>query len=239
METNRYIGLFDILGFKQLVQFNQLERLADAFTIFRRKVHACALVPHIWGEASLISHVVFSDTILVYSHDDSPTALDQIFVFCQTLIAMLFDSGLPIRGALTTGSTFIRDDIFIGAPIVQAYQMEQTQEWVGCWVQDACLRSLSPESPILTRRFVVRYDIPTKSGVAADAWAINWSPLVLLRGGPTDVDRELRSRFFEGFPSETASRAAPPDVERKIQNTISFLKAMWLHSTQTKVAECA
>jgi hypothetical protein len=37
----------------------------------------------------------------------------------------------------------VDDGLLLGKPIVEAYEMEQNQNWMGCWISDDVVKSLS------------------------------------------------------------------------------------------------
>jgi hypothetical protein len=214
--SHRYIALFDILGFKSILDHNEVTRVAEAFVIFKKKIEVYASLAHVWGEESPIRYSLFSDTVFLYSIDDSPAAFEFMTLAAQMLLGNSLTYGLPMRGAITKGDVFVDNDVFIGQAIVDAYLMEQQQEWIGCWVADDCV---SDASCVLTR-----YRIPLKSGPVTLRWAINWGPLLMLRN--EDLEAGVRARFLM---ADRTPQDLPWDVERKIINTLAFLK----HVTST------
>jgi hypothetical protein len=128
--------------------------------------------------------------------------------------------GIPLRGAITKGDVFIEKDVFVGKAIVDAYLMEQQQEWVGCWVADDCVSEpVAAAAATVLSNALVQYRIPLKSGRVRSRWAVNWASLLMLRN--EDLEVGVRSRFFLDDPT---SQDAPWEVERKIRNTLAFLQ---------------
>jgi len=172
---SRYIALFDILGFKQIVESNALDEVVKTFAKFVIGASMTrSFVTHVYEPAE-ISFRLFSDTILVHSRDDSKEAFLNMVRFSQALVGMMFQDGILLRGAITKGPVFISDDVFIGTPIVRAYQMEQEQEWVGCWLEDSCIDSINSEYMAKLANDIVEYHIPLKTGGVKTRLALNWT----------------------------------------------------------------
>ncbi len=126
-----------------------------------------------------------------------------------------------MRGAITKGEAFIERDVFLGRPIVLAHEMEEKQEWAGCWIEDQCVSSLDPNSTeIIENKSILLYEIPLKSCSVKERWALNWTPL-LFRGEKQNLSRLVRTSFYLNLPNQEKVRW---DVERKIINTIDFLE---------------
>jgi hypothetical protein len=148
-----FIALFDILGFKDLIRNDQLD---DVYRVFLRlkdvKNNAKEMVGHL--EALLETRVVtvlnYSDSFLMYTLDINDIKQDRIdnafhaiLAACDSLFVAANENRLPIRGSITVGDIIICDDLVIGKPIVDAYEMEQKQEWIGCWVSRNALDLLN------------------------------------------------------------------------------------------------
>lgn len=223
MSSERYVALFDILGFKTIVGNNLLDRVVQIFGEFLKDAEGYQIFATVLGPESrqLISFKVFSDTIFVYSHDDSIEAFQRLVKFCQFLVGNSFNKGLLLRGAITKGEVVIRDDIFIGKPIVRAYQMEQEQDWVGCWIDDVCVSDEKPKYRSLIWDYAfIQYDIPLKSGVVEQHWALNWVWAVALPTKKKEIDSEINRRFT--ILSQQTGMTW--DVKRKIANTKMFIE---------------
>jgi hypothetical protein len=217
----RYIALFDILGFQAIVNnrhintvvecFRELSSLADCinktidFVSFRR-----------------FEIKIFSDTIFVFTSEINDECFGDFTKYCSLLVAIAFKKGLMLRGALVKGQTYIDNEVILGQPIVRAYQMEKSQEWVGCWVEDSCVNDLSPETRniAINNNKIFRYEIPLKYGTVTNSWTIDWSFWM----------RELINKFQDldflrnHFNKLTKEKSIDWSVNRKIINTKQFLK---------------
>lgn len=130
-----YLAFLDILGFSAIVadQSNeQLERygrsIADAL------------------KGGSIKSVVFSDSIVLTVEGTGPDALLSIVRVCSRLLAELVQSDISMRGAIAYGD-FVRSEIngsvFVaGKALVDAYEWERKQDWVGIMVTPTALKTV-------------------------------------------------------------------------------------------------
>ena len=219
----RYIALFDILGFKQIVERNLLDRVVKAFASFIIGTSmARKFVTDVYEQAE-ISYRIFSDTILVYSEKDTKEALLNMVRFCQLMVSMMFADGILLRGAITKGDVFISEEngVFVGKPIVRAYLMEQDQEWVGCWIDDQCIEAINAEYLVrLMNDDIVEYEVPLKSGDVKRRLALNWTYGFNIPINSKQFDTKIESKFRK----YSGRKEFSSDVKRKIDHTKSFIR---------------
>jgi hypothetical protein len=222
--ANRYVALFDILGFKNLVENNDLAAVVKFFESFIKLIRSgkVLLEGHLTmdGKHHPLGYKLFSDTILLYSQDTSFDSLHNLVLYCLVLIREGLLQGIPVRGAITKGEVFIDKDIFIGKPIVQAHVMEQRQEWLGCWIDDVCLENLSGEERWrLDGDMIVPYLIPLKQSEPEQSlWAINWTVSIYIQDKQTDTFDQIDRMFAVG----SKGNECDPNVKRKKVNTQKF-----------------
>lgn len=145
LSTVRYVALLDILGFRDLMRKRSITKIAtDVDKLFSRSGdHGLS-----WSSLKMTGRSCgvaragrahFSDTILLWttpilSEDEGHTAT--VLAFSRTVADLVlhgFLSGLPLRGAIAYGECLIDEPkhLFIGQPIVDAYELETQQKWIG------------------------------------------------------------------------------------------------------------
>lgn len=129
------IAFVDVLGFSQRAQAADLDPLFDAYE------KALAVTRHSVG----LNYVVSSDSIVVTPEDshDSDTDLLLLAWACGRLLHELSKIRVPVRGCISHGS-FVRREtangtIVAGRPIVEAYDYERRQGWVGIMMAPSVL----------------------------------------------------------------------------------------------------
>jgi len=201
-EMRRYIlGVFDVLGFSALLQEKGLTEItalyskliAEVLTKGRMKSFSIVRFSDTQRGSVLgtvpIRHAHFSDTILLW------VPLVQHFIApfmarCADMICEALKMGLPLRGALSVGSAVMhsRTGTFVGAPIVEAAKLEQTQDWLGVSLGPSMLAAdvASEFDPTL----VIPYEIPFKKGKANNLsdLALDWPSRFRARFGVSPVE---------------------------------------------------
>lgn len=158
-----YVGVLDVLGFKELVENNSHEELTKIYQMFSE--HITQSVAHyqfnkITTEKgteikpnlnrATTNSILISDSIILYTND---TTIDSFFDFMLTtwhLMSFGFFLGIPLRGAASVGAISVMNGqvqsnasnshaAFVGRSIVDAYKWEQKQNWAGFIYSSECI----------------------------------------------------------------------------------------------------
>jgi hypothetical protein len=120
-----FVALLDVLGFSSLVGGDPSGE----------KIHRYLECLKSATAQSEVDYVVFSDSVVLTAKGDGPESLIAIAAACSRLLADLLNEGIPLRGAIAYGEFFrsrIVDSVFVaGRAVIDAYQFEQAQNWVG------------------------------------------------------------------------------------------------------------
>jgi hypothetical protein len=211
-----FVALFDILGFKDLVRNS---KLGDVFKTYQSvKTYIEEMQSHL--EALLRKKPLtihnFSDTFLIYTCNIRGLIqkdIDEIFLSllaaCDSLFIAANENKLPIRGAITAGELIVADGIEIGKPIIDAYEKEKNQEWIGCWIDQECINKLSKEGidEHKKEKVIIEYKIPLKDGKVEKKYAYNW----------------VKSRPFQLGNYNFLEDSSDWSAKRKQKNTKEFI----------------
>jgi hypothetical protein len=217
-----FIALFDILGFRDLIKNNDLEKVAQTYqkarSDFENNIqHIDALL-----QKDSVSFRIFSDTFLIYTSEVSDESFLALLAGLDFLFIAANENKLPIRGATAVGELIVSNGIEIGIPIVEAYENEQKQDWTGCWVGDSCLDRVNKDDH-LSGRDIVEYEIPLKDGEVRKNYAFNWVKSIpnIIRSKhkkndftPEEIKKEIK--FFR-------NKATKWSAKRKHENTRKFI----------------
>jgi hypothetical protein len=215
---DRYVAVLDILGFSNLVKTNKLQEVVSIYEQFLNNiVWQSKTLVEIWGEE--IEYRLFSDAIVAFSKGTLCTDFTNMRRFCQTLIGFSFLRGLLLRGAITKGELWINGNIVLGSPVVRAYELEKAQEWVGCVIEDHCIKGLqSEEKGHIEGKEIILYEVPMKKGKVDKQWALNWTwPLVQMTTEAAILDC-LNRLLGQNNDVDWC-------VKRKQDNTLKFVKS--------------
>lgn len=155
---NRYVAVLDILGFKGKLLELGASKLFEVYKSSIRKAnkifaekHEVVTVhtflrPNTFEEVTnhtshqsidaytrLEQPIVFSDSIILFSKNDTQDSLIELCNYASTIFKIFLIHELPIRGAITFGSCILMPDskIFLGEAIVNAHIIEQSLDVIG------------------------------------------------------------------------------------------------------------
>jgi len=150
-------GMFDILGYKSLIK-NDIDYCIDIY-------YNCIYNKHLAAIAFADSHttdlqpsvqpklLAISDTFILY-HEYYPNEnnfekLQRASAFIISscyLLRLAFEAGIPLRGAISFGEYYIdkENTIFLGRPIVEAHEIEVSQDWSGAILCESAHNIIKP-----------------------------------------------------------------------------------------------
>jgi hypothetical protein len=218
--AKRYVGIFDILGFRDMIESQPLRKVIRQTQGFLQTTTHVLSIPQATRRKSLLVRV-YQDTVFVSTHRFTLNDFGALLEYSAALIGFAFLEGIFLRGAITVGEIHVDDQIVIGKGIVRAYQMEQSQDWIGCWVDDLCFRGFPKKQidPYYENFLLIRYPIPKKSGPMKKEWALNWPILVSFL--PDEVFRKARAALLHRANRGPISW----DAKKKFEQTDRFLSA--------------
>jgi hypothetical protein len=209
-----FVAMFDVLGFRTVVARTPLPLLRDTYRRLQREKQWAARIP-VLGRSGVQDWVVpttiFSDTILMWA-DDSYEALDTLLATCSILIGNTVMMGWPVRGGIAYGQCVLdrRRRMFVGQPIVDAHETQESQEWVGAALHHSCLSHQSLSTVMQKHDSVRSYAVPVKPGAPGLDWAIHWGDRI------PDAQAAIAQ----------LSQGVGPSVRTKYDNTQAFLSAV-------------
>jgi hypothetical protein len=212
-----FIGFFDLLGYKEFVRNNQVkevvQKVGDILLECQRSQEQNEKLECLFDE-DICEHVIFSDTILIYSNTTSQASATLFTCFCASLVNGLFWEGFPVRGALAAGEFYVGPKpgsiSLAGVPIVEAHEVEECVDFAGC--------VLAPSAEPFLNQKCFPYDVPMKKRFQKQRlFALNALSY-------SDDDREIsRQVVLDKFGAH--NKRVGVEVVPKITNTIAFLEA--------------
>ncbi len=144
--SKRWVSYFDLLGVKSLFkpenQLSLITALAES-PVFNKENYLSVFVPLSTAIEKLkkqirscknVGYVPFSDTLIVYTDDDSGSFCD-IDRISRHFVYDLINcgDGIPIRGAMSCADFYVdrENDLFFGQALMEAYKYGEAQDWVG------------------------------------------------------------------------------------------------------------
>ena len=126
---NRFLALFDIMGFTDLVYRNPHKEVLEVID----KVRKFADDVQASNTASLIFPKIFSDSILFVSDGDTDEDFAKIVYNADLFLGTMLEQGVPVKGAISHGlfTAWHEKSIFVGRPLVDAYVLAKDLKFYG------------------------------------------------------------------------------------------------------------
>lgn len=214
-----FVALFDILGFKDIVETGNLKDVWRTYSDLRSSPRAVKENLQSWFKREVINIETFSDTFLIYTSDftnkqqnEIDEDFDAVLTVCDVLFHSANNNAIPIRGAITAGELIVDKGIYIGEPIVEAYKMEKQQDWIGCWIDEKAIKRISKKrlDRQIKGKLILSYNIPFSNGDIINCYVYNWVNLPFSKDYDNGV---LKVKPWHDWPAE-----------RKHRNTRDFIK---------------
>ncbi len=189
MYSNSMIAVCDILGFRNLVQDNPLEDVVDkALNWFRQALYHSIRKDGWPSEAPPLREIQeqanvgvawFSDTILLYTLKDDDESVRALvssvgWLTFETILA----GTMRVRSGISYGKVYLNPEnaLYVGTPIIEAYEMEQSQAWCGAALTAAAVARVPSwaRGGEFADWSLVPYDVPLKQGPIRTL-AVNWT----------------------------------------------------------------
>ncbi len=250
MASNSYIAFLDILGFSDLINNNDSNTITNLFKqVFRGtlgksffQLYKEELANYKLEKPSL---VIVSDSIILWTKNDTLFDFIMISGFTSMVLRNAIETGIPLRGSIVHGSIAeltlddivsdldyfqsninTKSSILIGKGIVNAYKLENIQNWSGCIIDNACIDHFLT-TDIKAHDFLkfmknehihfTDYSVPLKNSERRQYTVLNWTDALMRRLS----DQEVKNSFCKHNKKNQDQR-----VKEKIENTVEFSKIM-------------
>jgi hypothetical protein len=249
------VGFFDILGYKNLLERNEPEIIADEVIPILTGIQSDvagqiqSMISFLGSSEETIDKMnkiiesiqwlVFSDTVLITmpinSIDDVQILTSWTFFLSSAILLQikLFNSGLPVRGAIDYGKFYIKQQCFAGRTIVKAYEICNQLELAACVLSNDAAKEHERYSEIVKRlnikpqdAFVTDYLVPLKEQdklmptVTAETYYSR-----------TDIRNQVLRAFWAN------NKDIPRSVQAKINNTEQWLQFLSKRSGEKELKE--
>lgn len=215
-----YVALLDVLGFSALVTADTAGEGVERYLNCLQRAKG----------ATAVDYIVFSDSIVLTVNGDGPDSLLAIAGACSRLMSELLIEHIPIRGAISQGA-FVRstvgESVFVaGRAVIDAYQFEQIQDWIGIMIAP----SARARVPDLEERCRLANQTSVEAFRAVEprfAWAAFIQPCHSI---PFHTENQFESSSFDGFAVVPTSGLLDPvalrDSVKEAIDRLNWLRAI-------------
>ncbi|NYH20092.1 hypothetical protein [Paraburkholderia bryophila] len=209
---DRWFAYLDLLGFKNLIQSGDIEKVLPVyFEALKRMRAACKLGK---SEVGLLNSW-FSDTFIIYSRSDSLDDFAHVESAARIFFQLLLIKNIPVRGCISHGKLYsqAKQNVFLGQALIEAHEYGEALNWVGFCLAPSVEEKLKHDLPLEKRahyRKVSDRDILRKAPAEyLYAFAFN--------NGTVNGENPYRKAL------ESMKANAPPEATRKYVNSLAFL----------------
>jgi hypothetical protein len=211
-----WVGVFDILGFKNMIRQADLDfpralltsKLDSLFEALGNDVM----------RLRQLEYMIFSDTIVIFAPDLEAHSYGWFLLQCKILINKSIALRLPLRGAISVGTAFTSSSppVVIGPSFLEAHEFCEKQNWIGLLLTPSATRALRRAGLEPLHHDFVLDDIPLKK-----------------KDEEMDKENILAYRFQNGISSfesplitslKEMKHFAPDKDKDKYIKTIGFIK---------------
>jgi hypothetical protein len=164
----RFVCYIDIMGFKNLVQRNSHDRIYRMMKKVSEALNNTEAAFSTDTENEFddvsITMTTYSDSIMMYSKDNSEENLLNFLSAVGSLIEDLFLAEIPFRGAVAYGMMTLdfKNSIFFGRPLIDAYLLSEELSFYGVVVH----ASAESKMGLKESNAIIEYMCPFKTGAS-------------------------------------------------------------------------
>jgi hypothetical protein len=191
----RFVGFIDIMGFKEMVARTAPEALHETMLNIYKRLREMERIR--WEddyEKKLVISIAFSDSIMIFSKDDTAPSYDSILCSMAAVSHELFVSSVPHKGAMAHGILTLDtvNSIFFGQPLIDAYLLQEQLLFYGI-VLDGSIEKMHNQYKDVVEGIIHEHICPFKSGVSRH---LTVQPLFI--NAEEDELKQEEERFFKG-----------------------------------------
>jgi hypothetical protein len=138
IHSKRFITYIDLMGFKDYLTKNSNE---EAYNRMLNIVNKSKEIKEFVNEMheilengkELLKTTIFSDSIIIYSKDDSEISANAIFFASINLYNYAIMKSIPLKGAISQGMLSVdeKNNLLIGQPLIDAYYLQDEVNYYG------------------------------------------------------------------------------------------------------------
>lgn len=184
----RFVAYLDIMGFRDMVFRNTHEEVLETMEQFRlpiTKIKDDAMErlrgrPSGWilFKDTVIRPVIFSDSVLLFSSDDTLGSAQHIIWGVESVIRHALLKGIPIKGAIAYGeqTAAFGKSLYFGKPLIDAWDLQNELVIYGVVLHHTIERYLIEKEwmeKLLDSDYIIKYPTPLTQGIITH-YLVNW-----------------------------------------------------------------
>jgi len=243
MET--FIAFFDVLGFKEFINNNELEEVKRLFEFLLRdtqtavageeyiQLNSGLVIPDLKQQKVNCLHI--SDSIVFWTNSNTEKDFEELVNVCYSFYWRSLQTTFPVRGCLVYGEIDFRpftienangitfyNYSLIGKGLVDAYLKAESIEYAGCLLDSSAIKQVDDKliNKLIYDQKICMYKVPFKTG---ESYEHVFRPI---KGDHNDVSfrntaEQIKSLFT--YASKADVNNLSENVKKKMNNTIDFI----------------
>lgn len=237
------VGFFDILGYQNIIDNNDIENVSKIVTDILLNLGnnvRMNIIEQINDKALYNRYAegmdirLISDSILLtlpYNSEDIRERNRQSLICvaaAQEILNMTFKKGIPVRGAMNCGKFYLEESCFAGKPLIECYRVGQSLDFSGCAMltdlENVCreYENNGSDFNILTTPLAMKHYCPLKSEKFKEMYIVTW--------GHYMIKDDIRQVVYEGYKMHNKDIGI--GVARKIENTEYILRTIKMNTKE-------
>ena len=168
----RFVAFFDILGFKDMVLRHSHEEVYEMLKSFSSAIAVLDYDMQFISPGAVVriitKPVVFSDSIILISNDDSMDSALNILSDAGSIIINAIKRKIPIKGAIAHGeqTADLKKSIHFGRPLIDAFELQNELQLYGVVLHYTMEKHLVETGNIAICEYdsIFKYPVPMKNG---------------------------------------------------------------------------
>jgi hypothetical protein len=224
----RYVAFIDIMGFKDMVARSSHEEIYDMMKNINKVKRELENVKWTDIDDRITKSTFYSDSIIIYSKDNSINSAQNINSTISALTNDLLASGIPHKGAIAFGK-MTRDErrsIFFGQPLIDAYLLQE-QLNLYCIVVDASAehqfekQNLIDNEKLMLKNYLCNFKLGASNHLTIP-------PLFAgVENADSEPSKKQKKRLIEGI--KRLRHKTSGHLRKYVDNTEAFIKYVETH----------
>jgi hypothetical protein len=188
------VAFLDILGFRTKLYNTPLLELANDYErrilesqFMNRPFDSTRDIPTLFKDhpdnAPWCAQYVFSDSIILVSHDEDIMDCMKLIVYAWRLAQHFIASRTPLRGGIAYGELYANPklSVFLGKALAKAYELENCQNWIGIAIDTSVMErfptvfeTIDKDEHSILNDLLFEYPVPFKDGTTKQLRTLNW-----------------------------------------------------------------
>ena len=218
--TERFVVFLDIMGFKDLVARNSHREVFSVMRELSKTKKFLDWVFTVAGQKGSVETTTFSDSIMLFSNDNTPNSLKNISLATNYLMREALAKSIPLKGAIAVGEISVDriNQIYFGQPLIDAYLLQEEVYYYGIVAHNSIDKYFNEALKAKKVEDFIEIKTPLKVGLVSHQ-NLNWFSYI------ADDDPTIKKEFDDQILKIKSLTSGHP--RKYIDNTIEVFNSIY------------